>query len=253
MNDITAQDMMALQTDNFDLFAATAVPIFTKNIKVNELNADEKKYLDILKSWNLRDDAGLKAPTVFDILWKSFVDTVFDDEYAKAPKVIMHPFKTSIVEGILKDSAYKFLDNINTAQTETLADDVTAALKNASAQLKKIEADGKLDWEKYKSTGINHLAKLAPFSRLNLPAGGGENAINATKQNHGPSWRMVVSLTAKTEAYGIYPGGQSGNPGSKFYDNFIDDWVKGKYYSLWMMTKEEQASSKVKWKMSFSN
>ncbi|MEO5942859.1 MAG: penicillin acylase family protein [Ferruginibacter sp.] len=253
MNNITPQDMMALQTDNFDLFAATAVPIFTKNMKVNDLNADEKKYFDMLQSWNYRDDAGLKGPTVFNILWKSFVDTVFDDEYAKAPKVIMHPFKTTIVENVLKDSAYKFLDNINTPQIETLADDVTAAFKNAAAKLKKIEADGKLDWEKYKSTGINHLAKLAPFSRLNLPAGGGENAINATKENHGPSWRMVVSLTAKTEAYGIYPGGQSGNPGSKFYDNFIDDWVKGKYYSLWMMTKDEQASSKVKWKMSFSN
>jgi penicillin amidase len=253
MNDITPEDMMALQTDNFDLFAATAVPIFTKNMKVNELNKDEKKYFDMLQSWNLRDDAGLKGPTVFNILWRSFVDTVFDDEYAKAPKVIMHPSKITIVESILRDSAYKFLDNINTPQTETLADDVTAAFKNAVAKLKKVEADGKLDWEKYKATGINHLAKLAPFSRLNLPAGGGENAINATTEVHGPSWRMVVSLTAKTNAHGIYPGGQSGNPGSKYYDNFIDDWVKGKYYSLWMMTKDEQASSKVKWKMSFSN
>jgi penicillin amidase len=253
MNDITPEDMMALQTDNFDLFAATAVPIFTKNMKVNELNADEKKYFNMLQSWNLRGDAGLKGPTVFNILWKNFVDTVFDDEYAKAPKVIMHPSKITIVESILSDSAYKFLDNINTPQTETLADDVTAAFKNAVAKLKKVEADGKLDWEKYKATGINHLAKLAPFSRLNLPAGGGENAINATTEVHGPSWRMVVSLTAKTNAHGIYPGGQSGNPGSKYYDNFIDDWVKGKYYSLWMMTKDEQASSKVKWKMSFSN
>ena len=64
---------------------------------------------------------------------------------------------------------------------------------------------------------------------------------------------MVVSLTAKTEAYGVYPGGQSGNPGSKYYDNFIDEWVAGKYYPLWMMTNEEQNGIKVKWKMNFSN
>ena len=39
---------------------------------------------------------------------------------------------------------------------------------------------------------------------------------------------MIVSLTPETEAYGVYPGGQSGNPGSKFYDDFIDKWVAGK-------------------------
>jgi penicillin amidase len=252
MNDITVQDMMAMQTDNFDVFAQTARPIFINNIKENELNANEKKYFDLYKSWNLREDIGAKGATVFDILWKKFVSVVFDDEYAHAPKVIMHPFESSIVEGILKDSAYKFLDNINTAQKETLADDVTAAFKNAVADLKKIDAAGKLDWEKYNAPGINHLAKIPALSRLNLKTGGGEHDINAIKPTHGPSWRMIVSLTAKTEAYGVYPGGQSGNPGSKFYDNFVDEWVAGKYYTLWMMTKEEQNDKRVKWKMSFS-
>jgi penicillin amidase len=63
---------------------------------------------------------------------------------------------------------------------------------------------------------------------------------------------MVISLTATTEAYGVYPGGQSGNPGSKYYDSFIDQWAAGKYFSLWMMTKGEEKDAKVKWTMSFS-
>jgi penicillin amidase len=63
---------------------------------------------------------------------------------------------------------------------------------------------------------------------------------------------MIVQLSAQTEAYGVYPGGQSGNPGSKFYDNFINQWVQGKYYTLWLMTKEETSSKKVKWTMSFA-
>ena len=87
---------------------------------------------------------------------------------------------------------------------------------------------------------------------MNLPIGGGANTINAAKQITGPSWRMVVSLTAKTEAYGVYPGGQSGNPGSKYYDSFVDQWAAGKYYALWMMTKEEVGDKRVLGKMSFS-
>ncbi len=63
---------------------------------------------------------------------------------------------------------------------------------------------------------------------------------------------MIVSLTAQTEAYGVYPGGQSGNPGSKYYDNFIDQWVAGKYYKLWLMTQKEENDERIKGKISFS-
>ncbi|NOT90815.1 penicillin acylase family protein [Ferruginibacter sp.] len=252
MSNITPQDMMALQTDNYNALAEMIMPLFLKGIKENELNNDEKKYLDLLKGWNLRNDVGSKAATIFETFWENFQDTVFNDEFAKAPKVIMHPFESSLLEGLLKDSAYKFLDNINTSQTENLADEVTAAFKKTALELKKAELAGKLDWEKYKATHVDHLAKLAPFSKTNLPIGGGVHNINATKQTHGPSWRMVISLTKETEAYGVYPGGQSGNPGSKYYDNFVDQWATGKYYTLWMMTKGEEKDKRVKAMMSFS-
>lgn len=253
MNGITPQDMMALQTDNLDVCAQMLQPLFLANIREAELDAAGKKYLDIYRQWNCRNDAGSKGSTVFERWWHAFEGLVYDDDYAKAPKGSMRPFLSTLVEAILKDSAYKFLDNVNTPQTETLADDITAAFKAASAELQKLEAEGRLDWEKYKATRINHLAKLAPLSRLNLPIGGGNNCINATKVDHGPSWRMVISLTQKTEAYGVYPGGQSGNPGSRFYDSFVDQWAAGKYYTLWMMTKEEVNDKRIIGKMTFSN
>lgn len=253
MNGITPQDMMALQTDNLDVCAQMLQPLFLANIREAELDAAGKKYLDIYRQWNCRNDAGSKGSTVFERWWHAFEGLVYDDDYAKAPKGSMRPFLSTLVEAILKDSAYKFLDNVNTPQTETLADDITAAFKAATAELQKLEAEGRLDWEKYKATRINHLAKLAPLSRLNLPIGGGNNCINATKVDHGPSWRMVISLTQKTEAYGVYPGGQSGNPGSRFYDSFVDQWAAGKYYTLWMMTKEEVNDKRIIGKMTFSN
>ena len=251
MENITPQDMMALQTNNYDVFAEEAMHVFLKNIQDSTLSDDEKKYLDIVKGWNLTNDPDSKGATVFNVWWKHFGALIFDDEFKNAPAVIMHPFESSLLEEVLKDSAYKFIDNTETPQKETLADLTTAAFKKAVVDLKKIDADGKLDWAKYKGTHINHLAKLAPFSSPQLNIGGGTHCINAAKSDHGPSWRMVVSLTPETEAYGVYPGGQSGNPGSKFYDNFINQWAKGQYYILWMMKKEEANSNKVKWKMSF--
>ena len=63
---------------------------------------------------------------------------------------------------------------------------------------------------------------------------------------------MIVSLTPETQAWGVYPGGESGNPGSKYYDNGIDTWVKGAYFPLWIMKANEANDKRVKCKMTFS-
>jgi penicillin amidase len=42
----------------------------------------------------------------------------------------------------------------------------------------------------------------------------------------------LVQLGPVPEAMGIYPGGQSGNPASPFYDNFTEAWRKGQYRKL---------------------
>jgi penicillin G amidase len=253
MNQVTPQDMMALQTDNYNIYAADLVPLFLKQINSTSLSADEMKYFSLMQSWNFINDADSKAATVYSEFFKKFRAAVYDDEYVNAPKVILKPFESTLMEAILKDTAYKFLDDVSTPQKENLHDIATKSFKEAAVELKKIEADGKLEWAKNKGTFINHLLKIAPFNRANLAVGGGVGIINATTNDHGPSWKMIVSLTAKTEAYGIYPGGQNGNPGSKFYDNFVDEWVAGKYYTLWMMTKDETKDARVKWTMNFSN
>jgi penicillin G amidase len=252
MNNITVKNMMALQTDNYDVFAEMARPVFLANIKEDALNGDEKKYLDLFRNWNLTNDVNSKGATVFNVWWDNFYKTVYDDEYAKAPEVIMHPFNSTLLEAVLKDSAYTFLDNINTQQTETLMDEVTDAFKKATVTLNKADSAGHLEWAKFKDTHVNHLARLPAFSRMHLPIGGGRFCLNATREDHGPSWRMIVSLTAQTEAYGVYPGGQNGNPGSKYYDGFIDTWAAGNYYPLWVMKKEEAMDKRVLHKMTFS-
>jgi penicillin G amidase len=253
MSQVTPQDMMALQTDNYNIYAADLVPLFLKQINATTLSVDEMKYFVLLQDWNFKNDADSKGATVYNEFFKKFRAAVYDDEFVNAPKVILKPFESTLMEAILKDTAYKFLDNVSTTQKENLHDIGTKAFKESTLELKKIDAEGKLEWAKNKGTFINHLLKLPAFNRPNLNIGGGVGIINATTNDHGPSWKMIVSLTAKTEAYGIYPGGQNGNPGSKYYDNFVDEWVAGKYYTLWMMTKDETKDSRVKWTMNFSN
>ena len=252
MNNISVEDMKKLQTDNYNVFGEMAAPVLLKNIRTDGLSAEEKKYYSLLQSWDHRNDVDSRGATVFFLTWAHFTDTVWNDEYAKAPKVIKKPYESTLLEAVLKDSSFKFLDDIHTPQRETLQDDVTAAFKRSVPELKEAEGKGRLEWAKYKGTKIAHLTKLDALSRLDLPIGGGLHCLNAAKSNHGPSWRMIVSLTPQTEAFGVYPGGQSGNPGSPYYDTFVDTWAAGNYYPLWVMKPSEEKDKRIKWKINFS-
>jgi penicillin amidase len=87
-------------------------------------------------------------------------------------------------------------------------------------------------WAKHQGTDINHLANIPGMGVMGLPTSGGTDIPNATGTTFGPSWRFVVEMGKKKSAYGIYPGGQSGFPGSVYYDNMVDDWVNGVAYPL---------------------
>ena len=83
MQQVTAKMMMELQTDNYNIFAEMARPLFLKNINEQNLDATERKYFDLLKNWDLRNDVKSKGATVFVLTWKNFLDTVFSDEFAQ--------------------------------------------------------------------------------------------------------------------------------------------------------------------------
>ncbi|MEO8852871.1 MAG: penicillin acylase family protein [Ginsengibacter sp.] len=252
MNNITPEDMMKLQTDNYNVFAEMAMPVIIKKMQVDKLSPQELKYFNILRNWNLKNERNSRGATLFVVTWDSLETVVWNDEFLKSHLDLPWPSESTLLEDIIKYPDFKYLDNINTVQKETLPDDITAAFKMATAVIRQADENGTMEWAKYKDTHVEHLARLDAFSRLHLPIGGGTNTINAAKEQHGPSWRMVVSLTPETQAYGVYPGGESGNPGSRFYDDFIDKWAAGKYYALWMMKASEKNDPRVKWKMIFN-
>ena len=252
MNDITPQDMMKLQTDNYNIFGEMALPVLVNNMAVDKLTPQEKKYFDILKSWDCRNDPASEGATLFVVTWDSLETAIWEDEFLKSGLELLWPSESALLDAIHKYPGFTYFDNVNTPKIETLADDVTIAFKRAASIIRKADEEGRLEWAKYKDTKVLHLARLDAFSRLHLPIGGGTHTINAANEQHGPSWRMIVSLTPQTEAYGIYPGGQSGNPGSRFYDDFVDNWAAGNYYSLWVMKASEVNDQRVKWTMSFN-
>jgi len=238
MQDITTGDMQQLQTSNYNVFAKLAQPVLAKYIDESKLDDKEKTFYQSFRSWNLKNDASEKGATVFTVWYDSLMSLVYNDEFSQTKLPLMQPVQSTLLEAITKDSLYEFIDDINTPEKETIVDIVTLAFKKAAQTLQSADSAHKLAWGKFKDSGIRHLLRIPQLSRLHLIAGGGNHIINAYKQFHGPSWRMIVELTDETEAWAVYPGGQSGNPGSKYYDNFVDTWLAGKYYKIAIVSEE---------------
>jgi penicillin amidase len=254
MQRITPQHMMRLQNDVYSPLAAMVTPFLFRHLEVAHLDEREQKIANKLRNWNFRVTSDSKAATIYQTWYDSLEKTIWLDELAQTAKTVTYPSEQTLFENLARDSAFRFIDNINTPQVETLKQQVTAAFKMAAAQLAKDEAAGNLEWWKHKESAIQHLLRDAvpALGRYKIKAGGWGNVLNAFTKYNGPSWRMIVHLTPETEAYGIYPAGQSGNPGSRFYDSFIDDWVAGKYYRLWMMKESERGDKRIIGNLHFS-
>jgi penicillin amidase len=253
MQQATPQKMMALQTSYYNSLAHDAVPLILRNIIIERIDDRERRYLEYLQQYDFQ--AGMLSPgtTVFETVMDSLQSVLLGDELSRVPAPKKWPDDQTLVEILLRDSAAFFVDDIRTVEKETLPEQVTAAFKKAAAAL-QAGGDAGLSWQSHNNPMIYHLLriKVDPLGHGKLNVGGTGNTPNAVYGNHGPSWRMVVQLTETTEAYGIYPGGQSGNPGSRFYDNFTNDWSEGKYYTLWMMQASEARDPRVKWIMTFN-
>lgn len=236
MNAVTPEMMKSLQNDNYNVFAEMLRPLLVRNTDQNGFTGNESKYFDLFSSWNFQNDPAQKGMTIFKIWVDSLSNSVYGDEFSALGKRELFPSNQTLAEALIRDSAYSFIDDVNTSEKETLSQLVTNSFKKAVPSFVEHEKNGTLDWDKAKNTSIMHLLRLEALSRRHLEIGGGSDVINATGPTHGPSWKMVVQLNAtQPEAWVIYPGGQSGNPGSYYYDSFVDDWVKGHHYKAWYM------------------
>ncbi len=242
---VSVEDMKAFQQDNYSIMAQDVLPLMLNDLDSANLSTEEQQVVGELKRWEYLFDADKAAPVIFQRWWDILYKSIWEDEF-KAVEVPLTWPKVTTTISLLRDSlSFRFFDNLETPTVkETRVDLINAAFKQAMRELKK-EYGGMKNWQwaKYKGTQIIHLARQKAFSRYNIPIGGYRYILNATSKQHGPSWRMVVALGDKVEAYGVYPGGQSGNVGSVNFDDFIDDWAAGNYFKLLFMQNPQDAQA----------
>jgi len=225
------EDMEALQQNNFNLHASEVLPLMLDALKKNNcLNKEEADYAKMLSGWNYQYHRDSLSPVLFDIWYDAFLKLTFDELDTLS---VMYPEDWKFIELIKESDQHRFFDIVSTPdKKETLNDIACISFTTMVKKFQALEPDKKKNWGSYKDSEIPHLARFAPFGSGFISTSGGRHVINAMTKSHGPSWRMVVELSSPPKAYVNYPGGQSGNPASPHYKDFLEHYFDGKYYEV---------------------
>lgn len=234
MTNITIEDMMGLQNDNFNQQASECLPLMLRLLSSQH---HQSAYINTLSQWNYVNDANSEAAAVFET-WYYCLDTLIWDELYVEGKMTETPLEFTTIRIMHKYPTHAVFDiKQTTDKKETLNDLINQSFEKAMQLLDawKQKNNKPLTWYAYKSTSVQHLARIMPFSITEIEIGGNKRIVNACDSRWGPSWRMIVSMENPIRAYGVYPGGQSGNPGSHYYTTGIEKWSKGEYFELHFM------------------
>ena len=257
--DITIDDMKLIQNDNFNKYAKDILPYLLSEEIKNKIK-DDPLLLDIyqaLDRWkeNPIHNADMFEPSIFDAWYAELNNRVWSDLFTDENrdkklgyervfplydillKVIENPRQHFWIND--ENEKIFWIDDETTDIKETVEDIILLSFKSAIDTMKAKFPNkdyNKWYYSDYRGTDIHHIlpsSSFDAFSSLNVPTSGSRWSPNAMQNKFGPSWRYIVEMQEENiRAIGIYPGGQSGDPNSENYDNYINKWNKGEYLDL---------------------
>jgi penicillin amidase len=242
-----------LQNDNYNMMASEGLPVLMSILNGTDTTAfssQEKNALKILTAWNFVNNKDSEASSYFEAWWDHFIAMLWDEMYMNSDYKLYVPSEY-ITINLLKEknsSITDFYDSKKTEQKENQIDIILHSFKVSVASIedwKNNHKNNKVRWADYKDTYVRHLARIESLGE-HVQHGGNHDIVNASSRTKGPSWRMVVSMEkAGLKAFAVYPGGQSGNPGSAYYTDMLDNWSNGRYFRLIFPVRPEAMEGKV--------
>ncbi len=242
---VTVDAMRRFQTDpgsaRADLFVPALLRVGTDSMRMMA-SPRAGEALRLLTAWNRQYDVENTGPVLFEAVMAELGRRVWD-ELAPAlarpgsdEAVTPRPAE-AILLGLMADSANVWWDDRRTPVTERRDDILVASL--AAGLDSAIARHGPAGnerwcWGNAHHANIYHLLHLPALSALDLPVQSGPSTLSPSSGDgtHGASWRMVVELGPQVTGWATYPGGQSGNPASTHYRDFLPAWLAGRLDSL---------------------
>lgn len=248
---ITVADMQAFQNDVGSFAAARFVPVFLNVLEKHALQDSAYTLLvHYLKDWDFRMDSTKIAPALWNFMKNRYKNLIFRDEFKRAGNPNLWGPEWEVVEQLtLEKPDSPWFDDVLTPARERRDDIILLAARETYRHFRAKYGTDPNNWVygKHHKFEIRHMLRipalgLKPFSidgsGFTLRPAGGQIS------HGGASWRMIVELSRPVKAYGVYPGGQSGNPTSRYYTTGVSNWRYAKYFKLHHEADSKKLSAK---------
>ncbi|MEO8140795.1 MAG: penicillin acylase family protein, partial [Gemmatimonadota bacterium] len=221
---VTPDAMRRFQTDPGSPLADRLVPAFLAAARRFPMRDSLQRAATLLAEWDRRYTRDNVRAVLYEEATRQLTPLLWDElEFGRPGLPRPATPGMAIVLELLRDSTSAWWDDQRTPRVmedrdAILAEALVRALHETVREHGEPDAGG-WRWEKIRHANIYHLLRLPALSALGVPVQGGMSTLNPSSGNgsFGPSWRMVVELGPEVRGWGIYPGGQSGNPSSSRY------------------------------------
>jgi len=252
---LTVETIKVIQLDHYDKAAERFLPILLQDLKTAPLGDPlSKKAVRELQNWNFIASTDSLAPAIWLRWFDLYRGRVWDDEWKS--RGIEQPAgswgfsgsnhrepEIEVLEYLTREFPSSiWFNDCNTPERETRTDISRRSFEMAIASLKK-EFSSDIDHWRWGNINQLKIDSLTHQPDLDRNAGGTVGTdftvnpgSNVGTVGAGASWRMIVDFGHLDRSVGIYPGGQSGDPRSTFYDDQMKLWAKGQYVPLHMVS-----------------
>lgn len=186
----------------------------------------------LLAEWDHRYTLENRRAVLFEQVLSTLGREVWDELIAEGDSLPRMQPGQDVLAALLLDPASSWWDDRRTPEVEDRDALLARAMERGLART--VDRYGEPDdprwtWSQIRTSNIHHLLRLTPLSRLGIPAASGTGTLSpsAGGGTHGASWRMVVELGPRLSARTTFPGGQSGNPFSRWYADRVALWSVG--------------------------
>jgi penicillin amidase len=258
MHNANVDSMRSIQNDVYSIFAQDILPTLLADVDVSKLNPQQQQAYGQVKNWSKEFTANSVGATIFYTWWNNLYTKIWADDFNVKNDInvqLKWPSRYRTAQLLLTEKKSRWYDDSRTQQTEDRAYLINASFKATIDTLAKNygQQGNNWQWGTVKGSHVAHLGKVPGFDSGNFMAGGSAWTVNALSDTHGPSWRMVVQFGPTVKGYGILPGGQSGNPGSFYYDNLFNTWKNGRLNELLFLQSPDDASAHIRTTLTLTN
>lgn len=205
--------------------------------RAGTLESPDSAAIAFLDGWDGNFDVDSRGAVLFDQFQAALTRRTWDELAVPGGSRRLATPGSAMLAMLLRDEASEWWDDRSTAERIERRDEILlASLRDAwtGARTRFGNDPEAWRWGDVRRVHLRHLLRLPGFGRESLSVQSGPGTLSPSEAGgtHGASWRFVVELGPEIRAWGVYPGGQSGNPVSTRYDDRVPVWQRGEVAEL---------------------